>query len=226
MKILRPALALALALIVARGAAAQEEPGGVGSGALVYARATGPFAQNVKHAIGLTLTAHQNIDPPGIFALGVEATYLLYDYDSWSVGSVHDVKTKSHVVTLGVGPQLRAPLGAVEPYVSASVGVALFLTGSCVPESWIYPEEACTETFDEVNVAFPASAAGGGLRIQLTRGREPISLDLGARYQTTPHVRYVPVGGVDWVASDLFRLTTARSRTALWLFYVGVSMRM
>lgn len=228
MKLHGPALALVLALLAApeAGAVQNEPPGqGVGTGALVYARATGPFARSVRHALGLTVTAHQNLERRGILSFGVEATYLLYDYDTWYVGSGGEVETKSHVVTLGVGPQLRAPLGPLEPYVTASAGAALFVTGACAQDAWTYADEGCTETFHALNLAFPASAAGGGLRIRLTGGSEPISLDLGARYQVTPRVRYVTQGGVE-VVDDVIRLTTAKSRTAVWLFYVGVSMRM
>jgi hypothetical protein len=223
-------LALALALLSARGAAAVQEESkqedGVGTAALVYARATGPFAENVRHALGLTLTAHRNVERTGVFALGLDVTYLLYNYETRNLWSVDEVVAKSQILTLGAGPQVRVRIGTVEPYVTASVGFALFSTDSCARDGRTYPEEECSGTVHAVNLAFPASAAGAGVRIRLTQGTEPISLDLGARYQRTPRVRYVTQDGLDVFDYDVVQVTTARSRTALWLFYVGVSMPM
>lgn len=77
-----------------------------------------------------------------------------------------------------------------------------------------------------MDVAFPAAKAGGGIRLPLTHGQRPVSLDLGVRYQVTPPARYVTQGGAVQFPNDESSLTTAESPTAFWLFTLGVAMRL
>lgn len=223
-----------LLLSAAPSAAAQDESAAagtdVGSVSLVYARAQGPSAQHVGHGLGLAASGHHGFGRRGIFAIGFEATYLLYGFETQTLRGYAEAETKSEIFVLGLGPQVRAPLGLVEPYAGVSLGAALFWTGSCIrDDSVVYPppEDDCTErALHKMNLAFPAAAVGGGLRVRLTGGSEPVWLDLGTRYQVTTRARYVTQGGVSSAGDGILRFETAESATALWLFTLGVSMRL
>lgn len=218
-----------LAVLAAPGLAAAQDSAytqGAISGALVYARATGPFAQNVRLAVGLTLSAHRDVALGGLVGVGLEATYLYYGSD---LGTRAPAGMTSHVLLLGVGPRLRRRLGPVVPYVGASVGAAFFVTAASSRDASAFfsPEGERMEggSFASVDAAFPAATVGGGIRLRLMRGARPSSLDLGVRYQVTPSARYVTQGGAVDLPGDGSELTTAESPTALWLFTLGVAMR-
>ena len=222
--------AFVLACLATPGLAAAQETSdtqGAVSGALVYGRGAGPFARNVQLAIGLTLSAHRDAALRGRLGVGLEATYLYYGSDLNT--RAHVGATTSQVLVLGVGSRLHSRFGPVEPYVSTSLGAAFFVTASTNRNSstFLSPNGGGTEGgfFDHVDVAFPAATAGGGIRLRLTRGHRPVSLDLGARYQVTPAASYVTQGGAIDLPDGNSELATAESPTAFWLFTLGVAMR-
>ncbi len=200
---------------------------GVGGIALVYGHPGGEFAQNVKRALGLSVSAHAHFGPGRLFGLGFDGAYLIYGGGIQSLprtytGEPLEESTTAQILLVGVGPRLAAPLGPIEPYVGGSVGFALFVKLASRPLE--DGDDRIEGHIEEADFGFPAWAAVGGLRVRLTQGATPVSLDLGVRYQVTGPVRYI--AGETFLDRDgTSSLTSVKGRTQIWLFHVGVSLR-
>lgn len=212
-----------LALIAAAGAAQGQgirpvgNPGvHAGVGALL-AQPTGEFANYVDVGFGLGAHVLWEPDPDGMFGLRADGTYLIYGsetrrYQLLPLVDV-DVTTNNQIAGLQIGPQLSFGRGAVRAYGYGQIGFSYFATTSSV-------EGSGATNFDDVTFA---SSVGGGVRFQLTHGRAPVALDLGARYLYNGRARYLREGSVE-VSGTVVSITPVESQTNLILYQLGVSI--
>lgn len=201
---------------------------GWAGGSLVLALPTGEFKNYVHVGGGLNGFAAIKLDPAGALSLRLDGTFLLYGAESRRVplgsGALSlitvDVTTSNTIFSLNFGPQLTATRGPVRPYAMGGVGFSYFWTSSSVSGS------------DQSNQPFASSTnfgdgtfavrAGGGVWVQVGRGRTPIWLDLGAQYVWNGRVSYLRPGSIDTsVSPPLIHPIT--SETHLWLIHLGVS---
>lgn len=214
---------LVLAMVVAAGAAQGQgirpvrNPGvHLGLGALL-AQPTGEFADNVGLGFGLGGHMLWEPDPDRVFGLRADASYLIYGsetrrYQLLPLVDV-DVTTNNQIAGFQFGPQLSVGRGAVRAYGYGQIGFSYFATTSSV-------EGSGSTNFDDFTFA---RAVGGGVRFQLTHGRTPVALDLGARYLYNGRARYLREGSVE-VSGDVVTITPVESQTNLILYQLGVSI--
>jgi hypothetical protein len=220
---------LALALGVTSAAQAQgiRPIGGPNvhlGGGVLLAQAIGEFANYVD--VGYGLGAHALWEPvaDGPFGLRLDGTYLIYGsetrrYELLPLVDV-DVTTENQIAGLQIGPQVSVGRGALRAYGYGQIGFSYFATTSSVEGSGNAQPFAETTNFDDFTFA---SVAGGGVRIQLSHGRTPVALDLGARYLYNGRARYLREGSIEIVGNDV-TLTPIESQTNLILYQLGVSV--
>jgi len=113
----------------------------------------------------------------------------------------------------GVGPQLTLGSAPFAPYLNGGVGLSYFAT------TWSSPGYASTV----VGHTTGAWYAGGGARIELSRGRFPLSLDLAARYVANGRAVYLAPNVLVETPDGLLP-ATLEGEANLMLFQLGVSL--
>ena len=132
-----------------------------------------------------------------------------------------DVHTHNDIYLFGIGPQLMAPGGSIRPYVTGTVGLSYFVTGSSIEGTNDDAEFASTKNFDDVTFAW---AGGGGFYVPVRAGPRPIAIDLGVRYHGSGDASYLRKGSIIDHPDGSISFTPIRSSTHLLVAQVGVSI--
>lgn len=133
-----------------------------------------------------------------------------------------DLTTTNNILFGGVGPELVLATGAVEPYVNASFGFSYFATTSALSGAHEWGEDwGNTTNYDDGGFAW---RAGGGLRIRLSEGRRPVSLDLAAERHDNGVMEYLTEGDIVDHPDGSITLYPTRSEADLLTFRLGVSI--
>jgi hypothetical protein len=199
-----------------------------GGGELIYASPQGDFRDYVNEGYGAAGHFILGADRTGIFGLRFDVGFLNYGNErqrdcistTISCRVTLDVTTSNNIFMLGVGPQLMLPNGTLRPYVNGSVGLSYFWTESSLSGSDNSTTFASTRNFSD---AVFASSAGAGVYIPVHRGRQPISLDLGARYHWNGRTRYLRKGSIVDNPDGTISINPIESRTDLVTYHLGVS---
>lgn len=133
-----------------------------------------------------------------------------------------DLSTTNSIFFGGLGPELVLAAGPVQPYLNASFGFSYFATTSSLSGADEWGEDwANTTNFDDGSFAW---RAGGGLRVALTHGRKPVSLDLAVERHDNGVVEYLTEGDIVDHPDGSITLHPTRSEADLLTFRVGVSI--
>jgi len=220
-------LALAIALIGASSGAAQA-PGlrevrswGDFGFAVVGGVPVGQFADLVTDVGGVNADLNLHLDRHGAASFRIDGSYLQYGNErrllplAGSGGLLAvDMNTTFYVAALRAGPQIVLGEGRIRPYGFGSIGVAYFATQTSL-------DGCCgTTNYDDTALSL---AAGGGFRIDLSRGRHPAALDLGASYVQNGQVSYVRAGDITANSDGSFTLHPVRSDANFVTLQVGLS---
>jgi len=178
--------------------------------ALVLSVPQGDFGNFVGEGGGVS--GHMVYSPGGgVLGLRLDGGVTLYGLQ-YHGGEWPEMRTDA-IWFGGVGPQLTLGRAPFAPYLHAGVGFSYFAT------TWSSPGYASTI----VGHTTGAWYAGGGARIQLSRGRFPLSLDLAARY--------IANGNTVYLAPNVFTETpdglvpaTLEGEANLMVFQIGVSL--
>jgi hypothetical protein len=193
-------------------------------GGLLLAQPTGQFANYVDFGIGVGAHALWEPVPDGALGLRLDGSYLVYGSETRRYSLVPlvdvDVTTQNQIAGLQVGPQLSVGRGRVRAYGFGQIGFSYFATTSSVEGSGNFDSFANTTNFDDFTFA---SSVGGGFRVQLSQGRAPVALDLGARYLYNGRARYLREGSIE-VVGDEVTITPIESQTNLIVYQIGVSI--
>lgn len=240
----RTSLLLVLAFALLPTAALAQRPGpfggkdlalrpmrsiGWGGGSLALAFPQGEFANYVQVGGGLNGFLAFKLDQAGAAGIRLDGTFLIYGSETRRVplsSTVNlvtvDVTTSNQILSFGIGPQLAVTRGWIRPYASGSVGFSYFWTSSSVSGADNIEPFATSTNFGDGALAL---RGGGGIWIQLKRGRTPLWLDLAAHYVRNGRVQYLRPGSIDASFSPP-RISPLESETNFWLLQLGVSTTM
>ncbi|HEX6307202.1 MAG TPA: hypothetical protein VFZ69_03380 [Longimicrobiales bacterium] len=195
-----------------------------------YARPVGEFGDYVKHGGGLDLHLAWPIAAGGPLALRAGGGFVVYGSEtrevcfSTTVGCriLLDLTTTNNIAYGNIGPQLMVPTGSVRPYVNGSIGFSYFATTSSLDGVDGNDDDfASTTNFDDVTFAW---GTGGGLLIELSRGRTPVLLDLGVRYHGNGEAEYLRRGDILDHPDGSITITPTRSEANLLSLQLGVTI--
>lgn len=166
----------------------------------LIAEPVGEFSDFVGTSYGGEISGRYALDPRGVLNLRADLGFLIYGYESKRVCAGGGIgcrintrlETYNNIFFGGIGPELAFPSPVARPYVHAFMGFSYFNTLSNL-EDWDYDDCCTTENYGDGTMAW---GVGGGLELHLKRGRTPISLDLGARYQANGTMRYLTEGDI------------------------------
>lgn len=194
---------------------------------LALAIPQGQFSDFVDLGYGLGGWIAFNLDRRGTLALKLDGNFLIYGHEtrrrplSPTVPFVSvDVSTSNNIYSMGIGPVLTLGHGAIRPYFTATAGFSYFATESSVKGSNNYDSFARSTNFDDFTFAW---TAGGGLRIQVSRGRSPVFIDMASEYHRNGRANYLREGGITDDGNGNVIIRPIQSETNLMLVKFGVS---
>jgi hypothetical protein len=187
---------------------------------LAGALSQGEFSSHVNGGFGVTGYVSQGFGSEGRFGVRLDGGFLNYGnvVTPLYLGRVwYDVSTTNNIFFATLGPQVEVGGSDVRLYATPFVGLSYFVTSSSI-DGW---EDAPSTTNYEDLV--PAYGLGGGIQIKAGKGKEPILVNLGVRYQAHPTTRYLTEGGI-LEGPDATYLFPEESRTDMLLFQVGIAV--
>lgn len=132
-----------------------------------------------------------------------------------------DLTTTNSILFAGLGPELVLPVGPIEPYVNATIGVSYFATTSSLHgDDGYHHEHAETTNYSDAVLAY---TFGGGLRMALRRGRKPIYLDLAVERHQNGLAWFLTEGDIVDHPDGSITVFPNRSEANLMTFHVGLS---
>ena len=223
---------LLVALAAPAAVSAQEAPrprnfsGGIGA---IYGAPQGEFSDYVNNAWGLGGFFAWTPQSAPAFALRLDAGFMNYGREtlrvplSSTIGGriMVDVTTDNNIAYLGIGPQVMLPSGPIRPYANAAVGLSYFATTSSVRGDDSSQNFASDTNFDDAVFQW---SLGGGVMIPVSRGRLPVSIDLGTRYHGNGEVTYVTEGGISDNPDGSITINAIESQARVLTVHLGVAL--
>ena len=209
------------------GQAEEVEPRGFVNISFITATPQGDFANNVGQGFGVQVGARFQPDRQGLVSLRADFGFISYGRErltfcsTFSCRLAFDMITTNNIFFAGVGPEVRLATGALQPYVSAGLGVGYFWTQTDLGGSDSFGDFARTENFNDAVLQW---RAGGGLRARVKRGHRPIYLDLGAEYHGNGIAEYLREGDILDNPDGSITIFPNKSEANLVTFRVGVSI--
>ena len=105
-----------------------------------------------------------------------------------------DLTTANNIFFGGVGPELALTLGRLEPYAHWSAGFSYFVTTSSISGADDYGDDWGTTT--HLSDFVTSRTAGMGVRIRLSDGRKPVSLDIGVEEHRNGVAEFLTEGDI------------------------------
>jgi hypothetical protein len=200
-------------------------------GSLLGFAPSGEFAENVDFAGGLGGHFLFKLDPQGVAALRLDASYLVYGHERYRtplgggpLGLIQvDVNTTNSIVAGGLGLQLLSPGRTVRPYANASIGFSYFSTSSSVEGVDNAEAFASSTNYEDGGFAW---TAGGGLYIPLTLRKVLVSLDLAVRFIDNGERDYLRDDGITFVNNQVqLNPVSSDAKGVQYMLGVTVSFR-
>lgn len=133
-----------------------------------------------------------------------------------------DLTTTNNIFFGSVGPEVAFPQGRFEPYVHVGGGFAAFVTSSSLDDGYDHGRDFGSTT--HLSDAVLSWTAGGGIRIRLSEGRKPVSLDLGVDRQENGVAEFLTEGDIIDHPDGSITVFPNRSAANLMTFRVGISI--
>jgi len=131
------------------------------------------------------------------------------------------LQTTNNIFFGGIGPELAMPFSRARPYVNALLGFSYFNTSSSLEDLWGGESSFNTENYGDGTFSW---GVGGGLDVNLKRGRAPIDLNLGFRYHENGRVKYLTEGDIVDNPDGSITLYPVFSDAKLISYHLGVSV--
>ena len=194
----------------------------------VGAEPTGEFDDFIDAGFGADFMGRIPLDRNGLVSLRADVGFLIYGHESKDVclegvGCRVEgrLKTDNSIFTGGIGPELGVPLGWVRPYVNAFIGYSYFATTSSLEDYWSDEDILETQNFGDGTFSW---GLGWGMEVDVSQGRMPIAINIGARYLENGHMAYLTEGDIVDHPDGSVSLYPNYSEANLIAFRIGVTI--
>jgi len=195
---------------------------------LLVADPVGEFEQFINAGVGADFFGRMALDPRGVLSLRGDLGFLIYGHESKRVcfdgvgcRVQARLQTTNNIFFGGIGPELALPHPRVRPYVHALLGFSYFNTSSSLNDLHGGDSEFETENYGDGTFSW---GLGGGLELNLKRGRTPIDLNLAFRYHENGRVRYLTEGDIVDNPDGSITLYPVFSDANLVAYHLGISV--
>jgi hypothetical protein len=220
--------AVALAAAASLGAQEVREPRGFVGLSLVAGNPLGDLDAFFEQGFGAQLEGSFALTDDRRVRLRGDLGFLIYGHErlaycySVPVGCrvEAELTTTNNIFYFGLGPELAFTSGAFEPYVYGTTGLSYFATISSLGGDG-GPDWAETTNYDDVVMAW---RVGGGVRLRVSNGRRPVSLDFGVERHQNGIANFLTEGDILDNPDGSVTIFPNRSEANLLTFRLGVSL--
>ena len=188
----------------------------------------GGFGQNTGNGFGVGGYVLVRLDPNAITNLRSDLSFLTYGSSTRRIplsgtgGLIQlDLRTTSSIVSVVAGPQLLGPTGTFTPYATALGGFSVFWTSSAIEGA--NNENAAFATTTNASDAAWAYGGAVGSYIRVSKGKNPVRIDLGARFLRHDDVRYLNADRVRDAYNNDRPPVPLRGRADFVTYYLGIN---
>lgn len=224
-------VALVMAAL-AGGAEAQQrdrQPAGYAGLAFIGGDPVGELGSYIDEGFGGQFWGALPLEPSGHLRARADFGFLIYGHErrrlcfSVPVGCriEMDLTTTNSILFGGLGPEVVLARGAVEPYLNASLGFSYFATTSSLSGERDHEDYFNTTNFSDAVFAW---RAGGGIRVRVSSGRTPVSVDLGVERHQNGISDFLTKGDIIDHPDGSITLLPNRAEANLVTFRMGVSV--
>ncbi|WP_337172638.1 hypothetical protein [Gemmatimonas aurantiaca] len=189
----------------------------------------GDFANNTSNGWGLGAYFLGGLDQNSIFNIRGDFSFVNYANSrrriplSGTGGLIQlDLRTSSNIFSVVAGPQLLGPTGTFTPYATALGGFSVFSTESTIEGS----DNTNTPFASTTNSNDVVWAYGGavGAYVRVYNGRNPVRLDIGARFLRHDDASYLNDQRVKEAFENNRPAIPLRGRADFITYYLGVNI--
>lgn len=195
---------------------------------LIAGDPVGEFDEFVGASIGADFFGRLPLDPNGFLSLRADLGFLVYGHESKRVcfegvgcRVQARLQTTNNIFFGGLGPELAVPLPRARPYVNALLGFSYFNTSSSLEDLWGGESSFTTENYGDGTLSW---GVGGGLDLNVKRGRTPVDLTFGVRYLSNGRMEYLTEGDIVDNPDGSITLYPVLSEANLMTYHLGVSI--
>lgn len=195
---------------------------------LLAADPVGEFEDYVGAGFGADFFGRLPLDPRGILSLRGDFGFIIYGYESKRVcfqgiscRVQARLQTTNNILFGGLGPELALPFERARPYLHALMGFSYFNTSSSLEGLGGGDSDFYTENYGDGTLSW---ALGGGIDLNVKRGRTPVDLTFGVRYHKNGRVRYLREGDIVDNPDGSITLHPVFSDADLLSYQLGVSI--
>jgi hypothetical protein len=223
------AVAVALAAAPSLGAQEREAPRGFLGLSFVAGDPVGDLSAFFDRGFGAQLEGSWAMTEDSRVRLRGDLGFLVYGHErirycySVPIGCrvEAELTTTNNIVYFGLGPEIAFTAGALEPYVYGTTGLSYFATVSSLDGADGGPSWAETTNYDDVVMAW---RVGGGMRLRVSNGRRPVSLDFGVERHQNGVASFLTEGDILDNPDGSITLFPNRSEANLVTFRLGVTV--
>lgn len=197
--------------------------------AITQSRPQDALARNIGLGYGVSAAYVYRLDADGMWSLRADVAAVAYGNEMKRSGfidaaggrvQVH-TRTTNYIVPVFVGPQLAWPTGAIRPYIHGGIGVQTFATESSVSGMYDQLDLASSVNLSDATFVW---AAGGGMRVPITRRARRAQLELGMQYLGGGRARYLASGSITDVPGGAIHISPFESSTNSIMLRIGARL--
>ncbi len=164
----------------------------------VAADPVGELGYLIDEGFGLELAAGAPMSSDGLLRIRGDMGFVIYGIEEMyfcsygcRVGS--ELTTTNSIIYGGIGPELAIGSGPIQPYVNVSAGLSYFLTSSSLDDHDGYGSYLETTNYSDLVFGWKF---GGGLRMRVGNGHNPVYLDFGVERHDNGIANYLTEGDI------------------------------
>ncbi len=197
--------------------------------ALIAAEPVGELGAYFDQGFGGQLSVGIPVDDYGLFRIVADLGFLIYGHERQSycmslpvgcrIGL--DLTTTNNIAFGGIGPELALPPGVVEPYVRGMMGFSYWFTNSSLSG---YDDDHDFGNTTHLSDLVAAWRAAAGIRVRVSNGRNPVSIDFGVERHENGIADFLTEGDIVDHADGSISIFPHRSEANLLTYHVGISI--
>lgn len=201
-------------------------PGGFVGLSFVAADPVGEFGSLIDQGFGVELAAGAPMASNGLLRIRGDLGVVVYGMEHIYFCSLgcrveSELTTMNSIVYGGVGPELVLGSGPVQPYAHVSAGLSYFVTSSSVDDHDGYGPYLKTTNYSDLVFGWKF---GGGLRMRVGGGHNPVYLDFGVERHDNGIANYLTEGDIVDHSDGSVTIYPNRSEADLLSFRFGVAV--
>lgn len=195
---------------------------------LEFVQPEGDFRRFVHDGVGVSGFVGAALDHHGQVTLGLGGGFVNYGRRTRTLplsptlpGLYVDLTATNNIATIEIPLRVELTRGILRPYLTGSVGLAYFWTETSARGTSSAGDFASTTNYHDVTRNW---TAGGGLALQISNKRNPVSLDFGMRHVANGFVNYLNEDSIQDGGGGTTIISPIRTEANFTVYRLGVGV--